>query len=71
MPEFSEKAAERYIRRSLKEQDWTSEAIDSVIDALRSLDGFWSYGTVRAIKDLEQIYAEMVADHGEPPDLRW
>lgn len=71
MAELTEKQAERYITKRLKEEGWHSNAIDHTLDALRQLDGFWSYGTVRMIKDLEQIYGELVADHGEPPDNTW
>lgn len=62
MPELTEDAAEKYIRRRLKEMKWSPDDIDGIIDSLTYLDGFWSYGTTRVIKDLEQIYVEMISD---------
>lgn len=67
----SEARAESYIRRELREQDWTPDTVEIVVDAMTILDGFTSDGTIRAISDLEKIYGEMVKKHGEPPDLNW
>ena len=71
MSELTEKQAERYIRRELKGEDWTPDAVDAAIEALKALDGIWSYGTVRMIKDLERLLSELVESHGEPPDINW
>lgn len=62
MPELTEDDAEKHIRRRLKEKKWSPDDIDKIIDSLTYLDGFWSYGTTRVIKDLEQIYVEMIQD---------
>lgn len=71
MAELTDKQAERYIRRELKAEDWTPDAVDAAIEALKILDGVWSYGTARMIKDLERILSDLVHDHGEPPDINW
>lgn len=63
MPELSEEAAQKYIRRRLKELRWSQDDTEKIIDTVTFLDGFWSYGTSRVIKDLEQIFTEMAADY--------
>lgn len=68
---FTEAQARKYIKQRLLEEDWNPETVDTILEAIENMDGFWSWGTHRAIKDLEQIYGEMKADHGEAPDGRW
>lgn len=71
IPPFSEADARKYIKKRLRELDWRPAAVDAILAAVESVDGFWSYGTNRVILDLNEIYREMFADHGEPPDRKW
>ena len=68
--ELTEKKAEQIIRRELRDQDWTRDGIETIVRALEGIDGLWSYGTYRALKDLVQIYEGLEAEYGEPPDER-
>ena len=68
--ELTEKKAEQIIRRELRDQDWTRDGIETIVRALEGIDGLWSYGTYRALKDLVQIYEWLEAEYGEPPDER-
>src|SRR3990172_3499152 len=65
-PPLSEADARKYLKKRLREFDWRPGAVDAILSALESLDGFWSYGTNRVIVDLDAIYQDMVAEHGEP-----
>ena len=71
LPPLSEADARKYLKKRLRELDWRPGAVDDILSALESLDGFWSYGTNRVIVDLDTIYRDMVAEHGEPPDRKW
>lgn len=71
IPPLTEADARKYLKKRLRELDWRPAAVDAILGALESLDGFWSYGTNRVIVDLDAIYQDMVAEHGEPPDRKW
>lgn len=68
MPELSESRAKTLIRQGLKDRDWRPAGIETLLQAVENIDGFWSYGTVTGIKDLAEIFEEIQAEHGEPPD---
>lgn len=63
--------AERYIRRGLREQNWSSNVAEFVVEAVANLDGYRSEGSARAIRDLHTIYKELIRKYGEPPDRDW
>jgi len=65
---LSERKAEQLIRMGLREQEWTPSAVETIVQAVDGIDGLWSYGTYRALKDLMQIYEELKEEYGEPPD---
>ena len=70
-PELTDLGARVQLRKRLRAMDWTPGRIDQMLGAVGRLDGFWSYGTVRAVMDLAALYEELVAEYGEPPDRRW
>lgn len=60
------------LKRFLLATGWTRDAVEKILGCVeRGLDGMWSYGTVRAIKDLAEFYKGVQARLGEPPDRRW
>lgn len=68
MKPMTDSKAERIIRQGLRDRDWTKEGIEDTISALNQMWGPWTYATVTMIKDLAEIFQEMVSDHGDPPD---
>lgn len=65
---LTEQQARAKIKRALLDQDWTPDTVESVLDAVSQIDGFWTYGTHRVIKDLFEIYQDLEDEHGEAPD---
>jgi len=65
---LSERKAAQLIRMGLLDQDWFPPAVETIVRAVSGIDGLWSYGTYRALKDLMQIYEELHAEYGDPPD---
>ena len=56
-----ENSVERMIVRELSEQDYTAEEIRVLLEFLRDLDGLWSWGTFRMVKDLNDSFHRRVA----------
>lgn len=56
----------RSIRGYLVEQGWSTETIEQGIATLegKTLDGIWSYGTTRMIRDLAKIYEDLEKELG-------
>lgn len=58
------------IKRGLRDRDWSADFAETVVDSIEQIDALWSYGSVKAVKDVAEIYSELEAEHGEPPDVR-
>lgn len=61
----------RALERELRALGWTPSTILATLRALEAMDGVWSWGTARMIRDLAQIHQDLKRRYGKPPDRRW
>jgi hypothetical protein len=72
LKELTAAQAERLVRAELRALDWRPETISTTIMALEDgMDGVFTYGTVRMVKDLAEIFKDLEKKYGEAPDRRW